>query len=227
MTTGPHAGSCLCGGVRYRVDGDFDRVTHCHCSMCRKTHGAAFATYATAATSQLAIENTRDSLRWYRSSATAERGFCTGCGASLFWRDETREPGLVAFSLGTVDTPLGEVEIRDIFVASKADWTTLAFASDTPAFTTLQAQWTTTLRHAAAARFHLPEKVEGDALMTLDSDALTYLHHNEFLLAVEALEIMGKTLTPPKAFWTEICLAYESMGLHDRAKAITAQAVAT
>jgi hypothetical protein len=122
MNHGPHAGSCLCGAVHYRVAGDFDRVTHCHCSMCRKSHGAAFATYATVSTSQLSIEDESGTLTWYRSSSTAERGFCTGCGASLFWRDETREPGLVAFSLGTVDTPLGEIEIRDIFVESRADW---------------------------------------------------------------------------------------------------------
>ena len=122
MTAAKHAGSCLCGAVRYRVEGGFDRVTHCHCSMCRKSHGAAFATYATVSTSQLSIEDETGTLTWYRSSSTAERGFCTDCGASLFWRDETREPDLVAFSLGTVDTPIGGIEIRDIFVGSKADW---------------------------------------------------------------------------------------------------------
>jgi hypothetical protein len=129
MNHAPHAGSCLCGSVRYRVESGFDRVTHCHCSMCRKTHGAAFATYATVSTSQLSIEGDAGKLAWYRSSATAERGFCTGCGASLFWRDEAREPGLVAFSLGTVDTPLGGVEIRDIFVESRADWYPIEDAS--------------------------------------------------------------------------------------------------
>lgn len=122
MSHAAHAGSCLCGSVRYRVEGGFQRVTHCHCSMCRKSHGAAFATYATVSTSQLSIEDATGTLTWYCSSPTAERGFCTGCGASLFWRDEAREPGLVAFSLGTVDTPIGQIEIRDIFVESRADW---------------------------------------------------------------------------------------------------------
>lgn len=227
MSAAAHAGSCLCGSVRYRVEGGFDRVTHCHCSMCRKSHGAAFATYATVSASQLSIEDDTGTLTWYRSSPTAERGFCTGCGASLFWRDETREPGLVAFSLGTVDTPLGEVEIRDIFVESKADWTTPRFASDTPPCTKLHKQWTLTLRHAAAARCYLPERFAGDEFRTLDSDVRTYLHHNEFLLAVEAMEIMGNTLMAPKAFWDEICLAYASMGLQDRANEIAMKAIAT
>lgn len=136
MSAAAHAGSGLCGSVRYRVEGGFDRVTHCHCSMCRKSHGAAFATYATVSASQLSIEDATGTLTWYRSSPTAERGFCTGCGASLFWRDETREPGLVAFSLGTVDTPIGEVEIRDIFVESSADWHTVGSASKEETYTT-------------------------------------------------------------------------------------------
>lgn len=122
MNAGPHAGSCLCGGVKYRVDGRFDRVTHCHCSMCRKTHGAAFATYATVASAQVDIEAHAGALKWHRSSPTVERGFCTGCGASLFWRDEVREPGMVAFSLGTIDTPLDPGEQSHIFTGSKADW---------------------------------------------------------------------------------------------------------
>ena len=39
-------GSCLCGGVRYEVTGELRDMEHCHCSMCRKIHGAAFGTYA-------------------------------------------------------------------------------------------------------------------------------------------------------------------------------------
>ncbi|MGH8286041.1 MAG: GFA family protein, partial [Steroidobacteraceae bacterium] len=37
-------GSCLCGGVRFEIDGPVGRASHCHCSMCRKAHGAAFGT---------------------------------------------------------------------------------------------------------------------------------------------------------------------------------------
>src|SRR5207249_145423 len=41
MTVG---GSCLCGDVAFElVPGDW--MGHCHCSMCRKAHGAAFATH--------------------------------------------------------------------------------------------------------------------------------------------------------------------------------------
>jgi len=44
--TKPYGGSCLCGVVKFEVDEFLSEVGHCHCSMCRKFHGAAFATIA-------------------------------------------------------------------------------------------------------------------------------------------------------------------------------------
>ena len=41
-------GRCLCGALRYEIDGPFVDMLHCHCSMCRKHHGTAFATWAVA-----------------------------------------------------------------------------------------------------------------------------------------------------------------------------------
>jgi len=38
-------GSCLCGAVSYEITGSFKFMGNCHCSMCRKSHGAAFATW--------------------------------------------------------------------------------------------------------------------------------------------------------------------------------------
>jgi hypothetical protein len=35
-------GSCLCGSVRYEINGKFGPALNCHCSMCRKMTGAAF-----------------------------------------------------------------------------------------------------------------------------------------------------------------------------------------
>ncbi|WP_105023326.1 GFA family protein [Vibrio chagasii] len=41
-----YGGSCLCGTVKVEITGDIKSATHCHCNMCQKTHGAAFATFA-------------------------------------------------------------------------------------------------------------------------------------------------------------------------------------
>ena len=38
-------GSCLCGEVAWEISEPPESITHCHCSRCRKSHGAAFGTY--------------------------------------------------------------------------------------------------------------------------------------------------------------------------------------
>ena len=122
MTAATHRGSCLCGTVHYVVEGDFEWMTHCHCSMCRKAHGAAFATYATVRTECLRIEQGEHALKHLNSSATVIRSFCSNCGSPLLWRDDSREPGMIAFALGGLDTELAPGEQRHIFAGSKASW---------------------------------------------------------------------------------------------------------
>jgi hypothetical protein len=34
-----HTGSCLCGAVRFSVDGALKPPDACHCTICRKTSG--------------------------------------------------------------------------------------------------------------------------------------------------------------------------------------------
>jgi len=36
-------GSCLCGGVRYEIDGEIGPVNACRCGLCRKMSGSAFS----------------------------------------------------------------------------------------------------------------------------------------------------------------------------------------
>lgn len=41
-----YSGSCLCGGLRYEVQGEIGELLQCHCQRCRKANGTAFATNA-------------------------------------------------------------------------------------------------------------------------------------------------------------------------------------
>lgn len=69
-----HTGACLCGAIRYAVRGPLRPVVVCHCSQCRRQTGHYLAA------SSVALErfdlHAHESLRWYRASDTAERGFC-------------------------------------------------------------------------------------------------------------------------------------------------------
>jgi hypothetical protein len=114
-------GGCLCGAVRYEIDGLIRHISHCHCSMCRKFHGAAFATYATFAAKRFRLASGADRITAYRSSDHGTRSFCQTCGSSLFWAYDTH-PELVALALGTLDDDPGGRPTAHIYVGSKAPW---------------------------------------------------------------------------------------------------------
>jgi hypothetical protein len=120
MSEPAHRGSCLCGGIRYQLSSELRAATHCHCSMCRKAHGAAFATHGGVSKTDLRLLAGADLLREYASSPTITRSFCSQCGSQLFWQKSDED--WVAVSLGTLDTPFEPRKQRHIHVASKATW---------------------------------------------------------------------------------------------------------
>ncbi len=116
------SGGCLCGGVRYRVDGRLEDVGACHCSQCRRTTGHYFAA-TTCAKSALTFESD-GTLAWYESSPGVGRGFCSRCGSSLFWHRETSDR--IDILAGGLDQPTGLRMVDHIFVADRGDYYEIA-----------------------------------------------------------------------------------------------------
>ncbi|WP_108649969.1 GFA family protein [Dongshaea marina] len=75
--------SCLCGSVTITANDISDKVTACHCDMCRKWSGGP--ALAIECGSEVTIDG-EEHLSIYDSSAWAERGFCKACGTHLFYR---------------------------------------------------------------------------------------------------------------------------------------------
>ena len=59
-------------------------------------------------------------LHWYKSSDSAERGFCVSCGANLFWKEVGRDT--ISITAGTLDIPTNLAIEQHIFVADKSDY---------------------------------------------------------------------------------------------------------
>ena|SRR3989338_2672927 len=78
--------ACLCGELRIEIDPPSKWVAHCHCTMCRRAHGAAVVTWLGAEAGRCRIVDPGMRLRWYASSAEGERGFCDRCGSTLLFR---------------------------------------------------------------------------------------------------------------------------------------------
>jgi hypothetical protein len=92
----------------------------CHCSQCRRTTGNFFASSnADRADLQLVVD---DTLRWYRSSDAAERGFCNRCGSNLFWRRTVPDDQTISITAGSIDPPTRLRLTAHIFVADKSDF---------------------------------------------------------------------------------------------------------
>lgn len=118
MTDSSASGGCLCGAVRYKVNGPLRDVVNCHCAMCRRLHGG-FGPHSKAAKTDIVVIRD-DGLVWYQTSAIARRGFCQRCGSGLFWEPIAQDAtGIVA---GTLDAPTGLKTIGHIFVGEKSDF---------------------------------------------------------------------------------------------------------
>lgn len=117
-----YQGSCLCGTVVYQLHGEPRRVSHCHCRMCQKQHGAASATYLSLPATALHYRQGSAAVTRYQSSATVTRGFCRHCGSTLEWRDSTDPDGYVALTVATLDTPFEITDIPHICTESRSNW---------------------------------------------------------------------------------------------------------
>jgi hypothetical protein len=121
-TTG--TGSCLCGRVTFEADHPPDSLLHCHCWMCRKQHGAAFATWAFYPADRFRLLTGADALQSYHSSENVRRTFCRECGSSLFFTspDFPEPPTSLWVAAGTFDGDLDRAPDAHIFVSCKASW---------------------------------------------------------------------------------------------------------
>lgn len=118
----PYKGQCLCGAVKYEVDELNPRMAHCHCSMCRKFHGAAFATYGEAQLAGFRWLQGEADLQAYTADNGTTRRFCRNCGSSMTFSSINYPDGIVDIALGTLDSNLDMSPDAHIFVGSKAGW---------------------------------------------------------------------------------------------------------
>ena len=124
------AGECLCGAVRYEIDGELSGIWFCHCSKCRRASGSAFQPGVLGARASFRWLGGEDRIEEYRAPSGYRRVFCRTCGSTL-----------PLFPAGTayVWLPVGAIEgdpgvrpTHHIHVASKASW--FEIADDLPQF---------------------------------------------------------------------------------------------
>ncbi len=112
------SGGCQCGAVRYAVEGAPEQVAVCHCRMCQKAVGSVVWPFFTVSRSSLAW--TRGQPTLYRSSAAAQRGFCSLCGTPLTFESDGEDT--VDLGIATLDDPTALKPTAQYWVNAAVPW---------------------------------------------------------------------------------------------------------
>ena len=120
-------GACFCGEVRFQIDLPTLFCGHCHCSMCRRPHGASYVTWAGVGPDHFRITQGADLLRTFTSSTQGRRQFCDTCGTQLFCWHETAsgETKMIDVTLASLEAPIDRPPQGHYYYDSKAAWTTV------------------------------------------------------------------------------------------------------
>ncbi|MEM7099625.1 MAG: GFA family protein [Pseudomonadota bacterium] len=123
------SGSCFCGEVVFEIDLPTTFCGHCHCSMCRRPHGAAFVTWAAVPDGQFRLLRGESLLTTYKSSTHGRRQFCSQCGTQLFCfhvQEGRDSPELMDVPLATLHEPIDRKPQAHFYYDSKAQWSEIA-----------------------------------------------------------------------------------------------------
>ena len=124
---GPYRGGCLCGAIRYEAKAFGARMGYCHCSMCRKFHGAACVAFGEAKKDDFAWLSGEADLQAFVAPNGTTRRFCKHCGSSMTFAAKNG-PDVVEVALGTLDDHPDQKPDAHIFVGSKATWSDITDA---------------------------------------------------------------------------------------------------
>ena len=114
-------GSCLCEAVRFEVVPPTKWCAHCHCTMCRRAHGAGMVTWFGVHRSSFQLLAGAERLKWYQSSAAARRGFCSNCGTPMFFEGE-RWPDEIHIARATVAGTIDREPSVHVFYDARSRW---------------------------------------------------------------------------------------------------------
>ena len=74
-----HTGGCLCGGVRFALEGELQPIQLCYCAECRKAQGGPVASNIPVDAGAFKLLSGADLLREFESSPGKQRVFCSRC----------------------------------------------------------------------------------------------------------------------------------------------------
>ena len=115
-----YLGNCLCEAVKIKIKGQISDIIYCHCSLCRKNSGTAFATNGFINAKGFEITAGKDNLSQFSFKPGRNRHFCISCGSPVYSSNQ-RNPDRYRIRLGILDSNITERPISHNLVSSKAN----------------------------------------------------------------------------------------------------------
>jgi hypothetical protein len=116
-----YSGSCLCGEVRFEIEGEFDRFYLCHCEHCRKGTGSAHAANLFSSSAALKWVSGEAGVRQFNLPGTRHgKCFCHTCGSALPMMQ--MNGALLVVPAGSLNSDIRIRPNAHIFASSRASW---------------------------------------------------------------------------------------------------------
>ena len=122
-------GECLCGMVKYKFDGEFNRTRSCHCSRCRKAFGGGGSATGFINPQDFSWISGEDNLSEYKPVPDFGVYFCKSCGSKIC---ASFQGNIIGIVLGTLNEDPNMKLMEHIYVGSKASWDDIG--SDVPQY---------------------------------------------------------------------------------------------
>jgi len=119
MNAEPIHGGCLCGAVRFRVDGLPFSVSICHCRSCRLASGAPAVSWFVVSMNQFAWLSVQPAV--FLSSPEVTRSFCGQCGTQLAYMHDDA-PRTIELTTASLDNPSVFKPTKEIWLSEKLSW---------------------------------------------------------------------------------------------------------
>lgn len=115
-----HSGSCLCGKVRYEIDGDFERFFLCHCHYCQKDTGSAHAANLFSTSATLKWLSGFEKVTVFNLPSTRHtKAFCAVCGSPV---PQQSTGNLLVVPAASLDSAITIPPDAHLYMASRAAW---------------------------------------------------------------------------------------------------------
>ncbi len=118
--TKKQTGACLCGQVRYEIEGEFDLFLFCHCQYCQKDTGTAHGANLISHSATLSWLSGEENTKIYNLEGTRHtKCFCQNCGSALPYMYEQK---MLVLPAGSIEFEPSIAPTAHIFYQSRAKW---------------------------------------------------------------------------------------------------------